>query len=189
MMSLLADLPIWAIALIIFSMRMVDVTLGTVRTIAVVNGHTILAVILGFVEISIWITAVSAAVARVSDDPILVAAFAGGFAAGNAVGIVLERRMALGSCVVRMITSQDGHDVANAIGRVGTMVTTFTGQSESGSRALVYALCSRRLLPGLLAAAKHIDPHIFYAVDRFAETGFLTPSVQPTGWRATFKKK
>jgi uncharacterized protein YebE (UPF0316 family) len=139
----------------------VDVTLGTIRTLAVVNGRTIAAVVLGFFEISIWITAVSAAVSRVGDNPMLIAAFAGGFAAGNAVGIVLERRLALGSCVVRIITARDGRRVADAVGDVGTMVTTFGGTSNAGERTLVYALCPRRSLPGLLAAAKDADPHVF----------------------------
>lgn len=45
------------------------------------------------------------------------------------------------------------------------------------------------MLPNLLSAAKAVDPEVYYAVERFAETGFLTPVVQPTGGRATFKKK
>lgn len=60
----MSELPIWGVALAIFTMRTLDVTLGTVRTITVVHGHKTLAVVLGFIEISIWITAVSAAVTR-----------------------------------------------------------------------------------------------------------------------------
>ena len=189
MSSLLSDLPIWGVAAAIFFMRMFDVTLGTVRTIAVVHGHTRWAVVLGFVEISVWLTAVSEAVARVGENPMLVAAFAGGFAAGNAVGIELERRLAIGSAVVRLISAQKGDRVAHAIRDIGTMVTTFAGTSETGDRSLVYALCPRRRLPELIAAAKEADEGVFYAVERFAETGRPAPTVQPTGWRATFKKK
>lgn len=189
MAGMLSELPIWGIALAIFWMRVIDVTLGTIRTIAVVHGRARLAVILGFVEISVWFVAVSEAVGRVSENPILIVAFAGGFAAGNAVGIMVERRMAVGSCVVRIISGHKVADVARAVSRIGTMVTTFAGIGETGERSLVYALCPRRSLPELLAVARTEDPTVFYAVERFAETGFLTPTVQPTGWRATFKKK
>ena len=154
MSSMLADLPIWGVAAAIFLMRMFDVTLGTVRTIAVVHGHSSWAVVLGFIEISVWITAVSEAVARVGENPMLIAAFAGGFAAGNALGILVERRLALGSSVVRLISSQRGDHVAHAIGHIGAMVTTFAGTSDEGDRSLVYAMCPRRRLPELIAAAK-----------------------------------
>lgn len=183
------DLPMWGVAMAIFFMRVFDVALGTVRTIAVVHGHTRWAVALGFLEISVWITAVSEAVVRVGESPMLVGAFAGGFAAGNAVGIFLERRLAIGTSVVRLISAQEGRLVARAIEDIGTMVTTFSGTSDSGPRSLVYALCPRRRLPELIAAAKVADRDVFYAVERFAETGEATPTVQPTGWRATFKKK
>jgi len=189
MSSLLAGLPVWGVAAAIFLMRMVDVTLGPVRTIAVVHGHTRWAVALGFVEICIWITAVSEAVARVGESPILVVAFAGGFAAGNAVGIELERRLAIGSTIVRLISAQQGRRVAEAVSDVGSMVTTFTGTSGSGERSLVYALCPRRRLPDLIAAAKAADSDVFYAVERFAETGLPAPAVPVSGWRATYKKK
>lgn len=189
MSSLLSELPIFGVGLAIFAMRVVDVTLGTVRTIAVVHGRTRLAVVLGFIEICVWLTAVSEAVVRVSETPLLIVAFAGGFATGNAVGIIVERRLALGSCVVRMISSRKGLDVAAAISGIGTMVTTFARTSDAGDRSLVYTLCPRRMLSNLLTAANGADPEVYYAVERFAETGFLTPMVQPTGWRATFKKK
>jgi len=189
MSSMLVDLPIWGVAAAIFLMRVIDVTLGTVRTIAVVHGHTRWAVALGFVEISVWITAVSEAVARVGENPMLIVAFAGGFAMGNAVGIFLERRLAIGSSIVRLISAKKGDRVAHAIGDIGTMVTTFVGTSDEGDRSLVYAMCPRRRLPDLIAAAKVADEGVFYAVERFAETGLPAPTVQPTGWRATFKKK
>lgn len=189
MVGLLSELPVWGVALAIFAMRIIDVTLGTIRTLMVVQGRTGLAVVLGLVEISVWFVAVSQAVAGVNENPILIAAFAGGYAAGNAVGISVERRLAVGSCVVRIIAGRNAGDVARAVNRVGTMVTTFAGSGETGERSLVYALCPRRSLPKLLAVARAEDPSLFYAVERFAETGFLTPSVQPTGWRATFKKK
>lgn len=119
----------------------------------------------------------------------MVVAFAGGFATGNAVGIALEQRLAIGTCVVRMISAGDGRSIAEAIRQLATKVTGFAGMNGSQTRSLVYALCSRRCLPDLLEAARAADPNVFYAVERFAGTGFLTPSVQPTGWRATFKKK
>jgi len=188
MTGLLSGVPLWAVAVVIFAARTVDVAIGTVRTLAVVQGRTGLASVLGFVEICIWFTAVSEAVVRVGDAPWLLAAFAGGFAAGNMVGIALERRLAIGDCVVRMISNR-GQDVATAVGPMAREVTTFEGHGGRGPTMLVYALCPRRRLPALLARAAEMDPHVFYSVDRFSETRPLEPTLQPTGWRAILKKK
>ena len=99
------------------------------RTIVVVNGRVTLSVALGFVEVLIWITAVSQVILRLRESPVLILAYAGGFAAGNAVGIVLERRLALGQCVVRLISSE-GEKVARILSSVGQVRGVFP--SEGG---------------------------------------------------------
>ena len=97
-MILLNDMPIWLLALMIFFLRVIDVTMGTFRTLSVVQGHVKLSVVLGFLEVFIWIFAISQVITRIGEHPLLAFAFAGGFAAGNAVGITLERRIGLGAC-------------------------------------------------------------------------------------------
>jgi hypothetical protein len=42
--------PIWAVAVVIFLLRVADVALGTMRTICVVQGKLVISVVLGFVE-------------------------------------------------------------------------------------------------------------------------------------------
>ena len=113
-MTLDPELPVWALAACIFLLRVADVSLGTVRTIVVVHGRIRLSVLLGFVEVLVWITAVSQVILRLRESPVLVVAYAAGFATGNAVGILLERRLALGHCVVRMI-SREGEAVARVL--------------------------------------------------------------------------
>ena len=60
------------LGLLIFLARVVDVSLGTIRTIVIVQGKTVVAFRLGFVEVLIWITIVSTVVNRISQTPVLV---------------------------------------------------------------------------------------------------------------------
>ena len=188
-MPFLDTFPVWAVAVLVFGLRIVDVTIGTMRTIMVVAGRVPLAVVLGFFELLIWATAVSQVILMVPDHPFLLVPYAAGFAAGNAVGILLERRLALGSCIVRMLSQHKGTEIAHALNAVGQQVTTFFGEGLGGPRTLVYATCERRQLPRLLEAARRVDPSLFYAVERFSETGGVAPLMAPTGWRAVLKKK
>jgi len=188
-MPFLATFPVWAVALLVFSLRIVDVTIGTMRTIMVVSGRVGLAVVLGFFELLIWATAVSQVILMVPEHPVLLVPYAAGFAAGNAVGILLERRLAIGSCVVRMLSETKGSEIARTLTAVGQHVTAFLGEGTGGPKTLVYATCERRQLPALLDAARRIDPTLFYSVERFSETGGVAPVMSPTGWRAVLKKK
>jgi uncharacterized protein YebE (UPF0316 family) len=188
-MGLIDSLPIWGLATAVFLLRVCDVSLGTVRTISVVHGRVGLSVFLGFFEILVWITAVSQVIVRVREFPILVLAYAGGFAAGNAVGIAIERRLAIGWCVVLMISRELGSNVAAKLRSLGQTLTTIDGEGRDGPRTLVYATVPRRGVRKIVAAAKSVDPDLFYAVQYCSETSQLGPLAPANGWRSAVKKK
>ena len=147
-MNWLFELPIWVIFLAGFLSRVVDVSLGTIRTISVVNGRLTLSVVLGFFEVILWGVAVAQVVTQLRDHPILLLAYAGGFAVGNAVGITLEKTMALGMCMLRMISSSKSEEIVDRLRGMGHGVTTFLGSGRNGPRTLIYTLCKRKELSG-----------------------------------------
>jgi uncharacterized protein YebE (UPF0316 family) len=188
-MEFLNALPIWGIALLIFLLRILDVSVGTLRTITVVQGRVGTAMILGFFEVLVWVTAISQVVLHLPERSILALAYAGGFAAGNACGIMLDRYLAVGSCVVRMITGVEGDKLAGRLRELGRIVTTFSGQGHDGPRTLLFTACPRRELETIVAVAREVDPGLFYTVERFTRADHGTPLPHPTGWRAVLKKK
>lgn len=188
-MAFLDTLSLPLLALLIFLLRIVDVSMGTVRTIAVVHGRIKLSVFFGFVEVMVWLTAVGQVITRLDHSPLLVVAFAAGYAAGNAVGIMVERRIALGACVVRMISVERSREIAEELRAKGRRVTTFDGQGRDGPRTLVYVSCTRKDVPAVVSAGKEFDPHLFYVVEPVSMSSDLVPLPHPTGWRAAFKKK
>lgn len=190
MIGPLDALPVWAIALVIFTLRICDVTLGTFRTISVVHGRVRLAVLLGFFEIAIWVTAISQVVVKLGEVPLLLLPYSAGYATGNALGIWLERQLAIGAVVIRIITTTDhASAIAGRLESLGHLLTRFSGDSPGGPRSLLYGMCQRRDLPMVIAEARAVDSGAFYAIDRFAETSAAATTVNPTGWRALLKKK
>jgi uncharacterized protein YebE (UPF0316 family) len=182
------DLPILGLAILIFLLRVADVSVGTMRTIVVVNGQVPLSVALGFVEVLIWIIAISQVILRLRESPVLVVAYAGGFAAGNAVGIHLERRLALGQCVVRVV-SKEGEKVAHALSHLGRVRGVFRSDVEGPPTRLIFATLARSDLPEAVRRAKAVDPDVFYVVDRFSQTNGRSPLPRATGWRSALKMK
>jgi uncharacterized protein YebE (UPF0316 family) len=94
-----SQLPPWLLALAIFSARIVDVSLGTLRTIVVFRGYPIVAAVLGFFEILVWLVAAGQVFQNLGAWYLAIA-YAGGFAAGNIVGMWFESKLAMGSELV-----------------------------------------------------------------------------------------
>lgn len=137
-MSPVDAVPFWLLGLGIFVLRIVDVSVGTLRTISMVQGRARVAVLLGFFEVLIWVIAVAQVVSRIDESPWLAPFYAGGFAAGVAVGMLIERRLALGNYVIRIISRSRAREVAQAIDGRGRLLGIFTGETLEGPVNLLF---------------------------------------------------
>lgn len=175
---------------IIFFARVTDVTLGTLRTIAVVNGRSITASVLGLFEVSIWITVITQVMQRL-DNPWNMVGWALGFAMGNFVGIFIERRLALGHLVVRVLSRERSGEVAGALRAFGQRVTEFTGHDPDGEVALLYLVISRGELGRITSAVRAIDGEsVIVSEDARGFEAAVRPTVTHRGgWRSRSKRK
>ena len=174
----------------IFFARIVDVSLGTLRTIMVVRSRLVLASLLGFVEVTIWVIAISNVVNSLS-NPWNVLGWAGGFAAGNAVGIWIERRIAMGDIVLRVISRDKGEEMAQTLRDLGQPVTEFEGKGKLGPVKLLYVVIARAQARFVERAALQVDPECILVSEDTRSTHLrLRPTMVPrTGWRSIVKKK
>lgn len=189
-MEFLNTIPIWLLALVIFCLRVVDVSLGTIRTLSIFQGFLKLAVVLGFFEILVWVTAIFQVISRLHESPLLMVAYAAGFAAGNGVGMLIERKMALGVVVLRIISRNSDQKIVDNLRGKGYGVTTFLGEGKEGPVTLIYLSLKRNLLEEVLTMALQIDPTLFYVVEPAREwSKDLKAVAYHTGWRSPIKKK
>ena len=94
-MGLGLDLTTIITGILLFFARVVDVSMGTIRTISIVHGRTKMAFFLGFLEIGMWLAVISAVVSKIYERPILGIFYALGFSTGSVVGILIEKKLAL----------------------------------------------------------------------------------------------
>jgi uncharacterized protein YebE (UPF0316 family) len=159
-----AAAPPLLLPLFIFLAEMCVVTLCTMRTIFVARGHKLLAPLLGFFEVSIWLFAISAVMKNLSDWS-CSGAFAGGFTLGNFLGILLEEKLAMGSVVLRVITHKEPSELVAGLRASGYGVTLVDGKGSSGPVRIVLCVLRRKDLERVLALARRFDPKVFYSVD------------------------
>lgn len=190
-MPFLFDHGILLTGVLIFFARILDVSLGTVRTIAIVHGRTRTAFFLGFVEVSMWLVVITAVIGKVATNPVLAVFYALGFSTGNVVGIRLERLIGLGHNALRIISRGNGAQMAARIREAGCAVTTFEGEGMCGPVTELYIVCRRKDVGDILYLAKEVEPDAFYMTEQAASVSKIyRPTLHSsTGWRAILKRK
>ncbi len=152
----------------IFVARVTDVSIGTIRLIAVTRGQRAMAVILGFFEVFIWVLAVSSVIGQL-DQWANILAYCLGFAAGNAVGMCIEKRLAVGTQVVSLISRGTAQAVAAGLRFASVPVITLDGSGRDGPLSLCMAIIPRRQTATVLRIARSIDPDVIATVENLAD--------------------
>ena len=167
----------WTLTLIVFLARIVDVSLGTMRIIFTSKGKSVLAPLLGFVEVLIWIVVISQLVQNVSNLAGYLA-YAGGFAAGNFVGMAIENRLAIGTLMVRAIVAGETDTLICSLKDSGYGVTFFDAQGKNGPVKVIYTVIKRKELNDVVQRIKVNHPRAFYTVEelRLASEGVFHSS-------------
>ncbi len=168
---------------LIFLLRIVDVSLSTTRIITAVRGHRILAATIGFGEVLVWIIGVGNAL-RHMDSWMHLLGYAAGFSTGTWMGITIASRLAFGLNVVRGISRLAGrpsgaaHPVAERLRAEGYAVTEVSGRGKDQQVDILNVVVPTRNVPHVTAVMQGLDPDIFISVEevRTIQGGFLPPA-------------
>ena len=174
MSDLLIGWPVWLIPIFIFVARLCDVTFATVRIIFIGRGLRYVAPLIGFVEILIWLVALSQVFQHL-DRPLNFLAYAGGFAAGTYVGMFVEGKLAVGLVSVRVITQEDASELIGRLADERFGVTSVGARGLTGRVRLIFTVARRRDLDRVLTLVRDTHPRAFIAVSdvRTASEGYI----------------
>jgi uncharacterized protein YebE (UPF0316 family) len=148
---------------LIFCLRIGDVTLDTLRIIFMTKGFKRLTPIIGFFEVLIWIVAITRIMQHLNSW-ICYVAYAGGFATGNFVGMMVDEKLAIGHELIRAITRMDATDLTNALRADGYGVTTVKAMGMEGEVGIVYIIVNRRNQKQAIKLIQQYNPNAFITV-------------------------
>ena len=151
-------------ALLIFCLRLVDVSLGTVRLIMISRGRRRIAPLLGFMEVTIWVIAISQVMTNL-DNILNILAYSGGFAAGTLVGMWIEDKLALGHVGISIISMSKGRKIVQKLRQANYGVTELTGNGRSGIVNLITTIVPRKNVEDVFQLVNQTDPTSFIAID------------------------
>ena len=150
--------------LLIFLLRIADVSIGTIRIIFVARGNRIIAPLLGFFEVFIWVLAISNIIQQL-DNWFNYFAYAGGFATGNYVGMRIEERLAVGISLVRIITKKEMPSLSSSLNEKGIPTTLLDGHGRDDDVSIIYTIVKRKQLAEVIDLIKKINPKAFFTVE------------------------
>lgn len=166
-------------ALVIFALRIVDVTLAILRILMVMRGRKSLAWVFGFFQALVYIVAIREVMADLGNWANMLA-YAAGFASGNVVGIWIEEKLAVGFGHVRIMSSRYGAALTDQLRDAGFAVTVVSGRGRDGAVDVLMTSVPRRQVRMISAIVESIDPEAFMTVEnvRPLRKGFWKPRLK-----------
>jgi uncharacterized protein YebE (UPF0316 family) len=160
--------------LIIFFARICDVSLGTMRIVFVSKGKKNIAPILGFFELFIWIVVINE-VFKNADSFVCYFAYAGGYAAGNFIGLNIEERLALGAELIKVFSAKDMTPLQKHLNEAGFGATLVEGSGSVGKVTILYLVIDRKTAEYAEKLLMEFDPQIFYVIEdvRLVKSGIF----------------
>ncbi|MDD3740362.1 MAG: DUF2179 domain-containing protein [Bacteroidales bacterium] len=178
---------VW-LPLMIFCARICDVTIGTLRIILVARGQKVIAPLLGFVEVLIWIIAIGQIMENL-DNWVCYLFYAAGFATGNYVGMVIEEKIAMGIVGLRLVTGKPADELIAYLSDNGYGLTHLDASGAVGHVHVLFITISRKNLNELVEVINKFNPGAFYTIEdiRFVNKGVFQQN-QAGRWKL-FQRK
>ena len=160
-----ADFFAWVVLpLLIFSFRICDVSLGTLRVIFISKGLKYIAPVIGFFEVIIWLVAIGQVMNNITNVACYIA-YGGGFAAGTFIGMKVEERLSLGTVVVRVISPDDVMSLVAYLRQRSFGVTITDGEGSKGKVKIILSVIKRQDLNEVITSIRQYLPKAFYSVE------------------------
>jgi uncharacterized protein YebE (UPF0316 family) len=151
-------------ALLIFGLRVIDMSLDTIRVLFVMRGRKPVAWLLGFCQATVFVVAITSVLSNL-DNWLNVVGYAAGFATGNVVGISIEERIAVGHIRLRIISPWRGSAIAERLRAEGFAVTEISARGKDGMVTLLDCNVRRRRVDQVDEIVREVDADAFMTAE------------------------
>jgi uncharacterized protein YebE (UPF0316 family) len=169
---------------LIFISRIFDVTIGTLRIVMVSKGQKFWAPLLGFFEVLIWLIAISKIFENL-DNWFCYVAYAGGFATGNYIGLILEEKLAVGIVSIQIITRKKAGKLIKNLIEAGYGITYHEAQGSNEAVNIIYSIINRKEIQNVEEIIKTTNPQAFYTIEdvKSVNKGIFPEKIVSPRWR------
>lgn len=148
----------------IFFARVVDVTLGTLRTILIVRGRKNSASIIAFFEVLIWFLIAKEALDNIDESILVPICYAAGFAVGTYIGIRITNRF-IDSFVTAQVTIKRGNEkLINTLRKngFGVSVVALKKENDNIKKDILFIAINKKSINELKDIVYKYDKNAFF---------------------------
>lgn len=159
----------------IFFARVIDVSLGTFRTINTVKGRDLIAALIGIVEITVWFLIVKEALNTQDNSLWIVFSYAIGFAVGTYIGGKISKIFIKSNLEVQVILSNKDDSIVEKIRQKGYGVTAIEVSGTKNKKYMLYIQIRDNSLENLKTILRKLDNKAFIVVNetKYVENGYF----------------
>ncbi|MCI8497956.1 MAG: DUF2179 domain-containing protein [Bacilli bacterium] len=156
----------------VFFARMIDVGIGSVRTILLVKGKNFISMILAFIEILIWFFVAKQTLTSEETNLAIILSYAGGYAVGTYVGGLINKYFVRGTLTAFIVTSLDNRDMVDELKDSGYGVSVI---SVEENKLVLLTEFKKKNLNKLKSTIKRIDDSAFIIINEslHVENGYM----------------
>lgn len=157
----------------IFFARILDVSLGTIKTFYIVREKKLIASIIAFFEVLIWFLVAREALNTDITSIIIPIVYSLGFASGTYIGILLSSKLIHGNLTVNIISSKITKKDLNNLKKHGFGLTSI---KVNGNKSYLMIEIVKKDLDKLKSIINRIDKNAFIIVNetKFIQNGYFT---------------
>ena len=159
----------------IFFVRILDVSLGTIRTMFVVRGKKLISSMIGFFEILVWFLVVKEALQTESNSIFIAISYSLGFATGNYIGALLSGKLITGNVSVQVFTNNNNLEKILREHGYGVSSVVYTGYEEEAHKHMLFINVDKKKEKALRELIKKNDKEAFIIVNetKYVENGYF----------------
>jgi len=159
----------------IFFIRILDVSLGTIRTIITVKGKAVIASVVGFFEVLVWFLIVKEALNTTNNSLFIAMAYSLGFATGTYIGSILSDKFIKGTLSLQIITNKQ--IIIDILRKEGYAVSVLevSGIDDEHKKYMLIMEINKNSLNEIKYLIKNLDNKAFLVVNesKFVFNGYF----------------
>ena len=160
------DLPALLVYLIIFFVKIFEVSLAVLRIVLITKGHRIKGALIGFFEVIIWVLVVATVLTNITDDPLRIIVYALAFSIGNYLGSWLENKLALGTVKIEAIVKKiHGKELAMELRKLNLGVTSIDAYGRDDRKEVLYMHVPRRKIDKTITLIKQFQKDVVITIN------------------------
>ena len=182
------NVPFAVLCLIVCLGRVVDVALGTIRTVLNVKGKSYAATAIAFVEAALYFLIIREALnfqASGMQNYLIAIAYAVGFSLGTFCGGLVTSKLIKSKINVQIVTTSKNDEFIKALsqGGFGATVLEATGANKKEERYMILIETDNKKIKNLKAIIEQNDPNAFVTISDIKSTqnGYFG-KINPKKW-------